>query len=172
MPGQFQTPPAVMPNIPLLIAGNPVQFVISQFLMAGLYRMAINQVRGATPSLGTLFSAGDVLPALLGAAILTTLATFVGALFCVIPGLLLAALFLFTIPLVVDRKLGAIEAMSTSFNTLKPQMWPALGFIIVVGLLAGAGALLCGVGILITAPLAILSIAVLYRDFFPEPALS
>ena len=172
VPGEFQTPPPVMPNIPMLVIGNLVQFIISQFLMAGLYRMAINQARGEAPNLGTIFSTVDVLPALLGAALLTSLAVFAGAIFCVLPGLLLAGLYMFATPLVVDRRLGAIDAMSTSFNALKPQMWSALAFILVVGLLGGAGILLCGVGVLITAPLAILSIALLYRDFFPQPALA
>ena len=161
-----------MPNMPLMLAGNLIQFVVSQFLAGGLYRMAINQVRGQAPSLGTMFSVGDVLPALLGAALLTGIATGVGAMCCVLPGLLLAGLFMFTIPLVVDRKLGAIDAITTSLNTLKPQMWMALVFVIVMAIVACAGMLLCGVGVLITGPLAILSMAILYRDFYPQPALS
>lgn len=169
VPGQFPASPAT-PNLPVLILSNLIQFVIGQFLLSGIYRMAIQQVRGRAPQLGAMFSVGDVLPSVLGAAILTTLATFAGVLFCIVPGLLLSGLFMFTIPLIVDRKLGAIDAMATSFNTLKSQMWMALAFALVIGLLSGAGILLCCVGIFVTAPLGILSLATLYRDFFPEPS--
>ena len=158
------------PNMPIMLIGNLIQFVIGQLLMGGLYRMAINQVRGGTPEFSDLFSVTDVLPALLIAAILTSLATFAGFLFCIIPGLLIASLLMFTIPLVVDKRMDAITAMTASIDALKPQMGMALVFTLVIGILAGAGALLCGVGLLITGPLALLSIALLYRDFFPEPS--
>lgn len=171
-PNQFQAPPVVIPNIPLLLLGNLIQLVISQFLMGGLYRMAIDQVRGTAPTIGAMFNVGDVLPALIGSAILTTIAMCFGFLFCIIPGLLLAGLFLFTTPLIVDRKMGAMEAINTSVSTLKPQMWMALVFTLMMGILAGSGVLLCGFGMLITGPLALLSIAILYRDFFPAPALA
>lgn len=169
----FPTPgevPAGMPaqNVPVMIIGQLIQFVVSQFLMGGLYRMAINQVRKGTIDFGDLFSAADVLPTLLGAAILTAIATTVGFLFCIIPGLLIASLLIFTTPLIVDKKMGAIDAMRTSIDVLKPQMWMALAFALVVGLIAIAGAMLCGIGMLITVPLAFLSLAILYRDFFPE----
>jgi hypothetical protein len=157
------------PNYPVMIVAQLIQFVVSQFLIGGLYRMAINQVRSGQLNLGDMFSVTDVLPALLGAAILTGLATVIGFLLCIIPGLLLTGLLMFTIPLVVDARLGATEAMSASWNALKDQMLMAVLFLIVIGLLAGAGVLLCFVGVLVTGPLAILALALLYRDFFPQP---
>lgn len=141
-------------------------FVVGQFFIGGLLRMAIDTVRTGRAEFGLLFSAFDVLPALLGAGILTTIASFFGFLLCIVPGLLLLGLFLFVAPLIVDQRKGALDAISTSFNTLKPQMWMALLYVIVIGLLAGAGALACGVGMLVTFPLALLSLAVTYRDFF------
>jgi hypothetical protein len=168
VPGAMPNLPT--PNYPMIFVSQLIQFVVGQFLIGGIYRMAINQVRSGQVNLGDMFSVTDVLPALLGAAILTGLATVIGFLLCIIPGLLISGLLMFTIPLVVDARLGAVEAMSTSWNTLKDQMLMAVVFLIVIGLLAGAGVLLCGVGLLVTAPLAILSLALLYRDFFPQQA--
>ncbi|MBW3635332.1 MAG: hypothetical protein KY445_02555 [Armatimonadetes bacterium] len=143
-----------------------VSFVVGQFLIGGLIRMAIATVRTGRADFGLVFSAFDVLPALIGAGILTTIASFFGFLLCIVPGLLLLGLFLFVTPLIVDQRKGALDAMSTSFNTLKPHMWMALLYLLVIGLLAGAGVLACGVGVLVTLPLALLAIAVTYRDFF------
>jgi uncharacterized membrane protein len=166
----FPSATGAMPNIPLMMIGNLVQFVVVQFLIGGLYRMAINQVRTGQLTLGDMFSVTDVLPSLLGAALLSGLATFLGLLLCIIPGLIVSGLLMFTIPLVVDQRMGAVDAMSASWNVLKSQAAMAVVFLIVIGLLAGAGAIACFVGMLVTGPLAILSLATLYRDFFPHPA--
>lgn len=143
-----------------------LSFVSGQFLLGGLMRMAIHTVRTGRAEFGLLFSTFDVLPALLIAGILTPIASAIGFLLCIVPGLLLLGLFLFVNPLIVDQKKGAIEAISTSFNALKSQMWMALLYVIVLGLVLLAGLIACGVGILVTLPLILLAIAVTYRDFF------
>lgn len=145
-------------------------FVVGQFFIGGLVRMAIDTVRTGRTQFGLIFSAFDVLPALIGAGILTAIGAVFGLLLCILPGLLLLGLFLFVTPLIVDQRRGALDAIGTSFNVLKPQMWMALLYFIVIGLLALSGALACGVGILVTAPLAILATAVTYRDFFDTGA--
>lgn len=180
--GQFTgggfTPPsqsgraAPMPNIPLMVIGQFVNIAVSLFLMGGLYRLAINQVRTGTANLGDMFSVMDVLPNLFIVSILSTIAIFVGALFCILPGLLIGALLMFAIPLIVDQRMGAIDAMKASIEALKSQMWMALAFAIVIGILGSIGIVLCCVGLLVTGPLSILSTATLYRDFFPNKTLA
>lgn len=155
---------------------NPVMFIINQllnnlvsaFFMGGIYRMAFNQVRGRAVSIGDLFSGVDVFVPLLIAAILMNIAMAIGFVLCVIPGLLLAACFMFTMPLIVDKSMGAVEAISLSFNTLKSQAFSALGFTLVIGLVIIAGMLACGIGIFVTLPIALVAIVLLYRDFFPD----
>lgn len=168
-PGQSNA----MPNFPLLILGQVISITVSVFLMGGLYRMAINQVRTGSVNLGDMFSVVDVLPSLFVTSLLSILAIFVGALFCLIPGLLIGGLLMFALPLVVDKQMGALDAMKTSIDALKPQMWMATAFsIVVIGLLSSVGVVFCCVGLLITGPLAILSTAILYRDFFPNQTLA
>lgn len=151
-----------------MLVANFIPMIVAYFLFGGLYRMAIKQVRGQTPDINDMFSITDVLPALLVASLLVGAATAIGALFCILPGYLVMGLLLFAIPLVVDKRMEAVPAITLSLDTLKPQMGMAFVFALVVGLLGGVGALLCGVGVLITGPLALLSAAVLYNDFFPE----
>ena len=154
-----------------------LSIVIGQFFTGGLIRMAIGTVRTGRAEFGLLFSAFDVLPTLLGATlgatILISIASIFGFALCIVPGLLLSGLFMFVVPLIVDQKRGALDAISTSFNTLKPQMWMALLYIIVIGLVGSAGVLACCVGIVVTLPLTFLALAITYRDFFdsgtPQP---
>lgn len=163
-PGGPGAPGQSFSMAPLVIGliGN----LVNSFLSAGFFRMAINHLRTGSPDVGDVFSVADVFIHIIIASILMTIAMFLGFCLCIIPGLLLAGLFLFVNPLIVDRRMGAIDAIGTSFNTLKPHMWMALVFTIVVGLVASVGALACLIGLVVTVPLAVLSIAITYRNFF------
>jgi len=150
----------------LRLVVNLASYVISVFLMGGMYRMAVKKLRNNPIQVSDIFSVGDVLPALLLGAFLVGLASGVGFILCIIPGLIIGGLLMFTIPLIVDRHLGAIDAMGQSWNALKGDLLNATLFFLVVSILGVIGALACGVGILVTIPLLVLSIALAYRDFF------
>lgn len=142
-----------------------ISFLAAQFFVGGFFRMAIANVRTGRAEIGQMFSAGDAILNLIVAGILTTIATSLGFLACIVPGLLLSGLFMFVTPLIVDKKQGALEAIGNSFNALKPQMLMAVLFLIVVVLVGALGALACGVGVLVTAPLALLAVAITYNNF-------
>ena len=143
-----------------------VMLTIAAYMTGGLIRMALKQVRGAPISISDLFSGGDVFLPVLGATLLCALAAGAASLLFVIPGWIVAGLLFLTIPLIVDQKMGVIEAMTTSWNALKSDWLMATLFALVMPLIAGLGALACGVGALFTYPLLYLGMAVLYRDFF------
>ena len=140
--------------------------VLNGFLIGGIVRMACRQVRGLPFSVGDLFGNGDDLVQLaLGAAIFAA-ATFAGGLFCLVGALLAAGLLMFTIPLIVDGRLAATDAAAASWNALKGRWLSASVFHLLATAVSGLGACCC-VGLPFTMPLYGLSIAVLYRDFFP-----
>lgn len=143
--------------------------LLSMIFSAGLFRMAIRQVRGQQISVGDMFSVVDVLGSVIGTAILVGIFAFLGLMCCILPIFVVYGTTMFAMPLVVDARLGPVDAISRSWETLKPQWLMAAIFYFVVSLLASLGILLCCVGILFTAPLMPLSIAVLYRDFFIGP---
>jgi hypothetical protein len=143
-----------------------VSTVIGGFFVGGLIRMAGNQVRGRAPRIEDLFTITDVWVDVVLASLLYAAATFVGFLFFAIPGLIVAGLLMFAIPLVVESHLPATAAIMQSWNALKSQWLTATAFHCVLCLLSGSGVLLCGVGILLTGPLYSLSIALLHQEFF------
>ena len=143
-----------------------VSSVIGGFFLGGLIRMASRQVGGRAPRLADLFSVFDVGFEFLLAATLYGAATFVASMLCVIPGVIVSGLLMFTIPLVVVARQPATVAMGQSWRALLPQCLTATLFHFVLVLLSGSGFLLCGVGILFTGPLYSLSIAILYHEFF------
>jgi hypothetical protein len=145
-------------------------FIITGFFLAGMLRMAGNEVRGRAPRIEDLFTIKDIwidvvlVSALYGAAI------FVGSWFCFIPAFIAAGVFMFALPLVVEARLPATGAMIQSWHTLKSQWFTATIFHFVLSLVSWSGAILCGIGLIFTAPLYCLSLAVLYRDFFADHA--
>lgn len=153
-------------NLWITLIGAVISIVVNGVLYAGLFGMAIKQVRGQQVSIGDLFSFTDVLGQTILASIIVGVLTGVGFIFCFFPGLVVAGLFMFTLPLIVDKKMNASEAVSASMNALKSQWLMSAVFVLVAGLLYMFGYLLCFVGVLITAPVALLSVAVLYRNFF------
>lgn len=158
---------SLVPFVGGLLAGIP-----GQILLVGLLRMAFKQIRGGKIAVGDLFAFSDVVVPAAVATILTGLGIAIGTALCIVPGLVLGALWLFTFPLVADRRLDGVEAMRTSWNALKDEWLMALLFVLVLVLMIAAGLLLCGVGVLVAGPVAVLSLALLYRGYFPDAGVA
>ncbi len=140
--------------------------VVNGFLVGGMFRMACRQVRGALIKTVDLFSITDVLTELaLGSAIYGGACCLL-APFGLIPAFILAGVWMFTIPLIVDARLSAIEALRQSWRALKGEWLRATLFNFVVYAIAGLGACCLCIGLMFTLPMYCLPIAVLYRDAF------
>ena len=150
------------------IVGSVVAFATGGVLSVGLYRMALKQLGGAPPAIEDLFKVEDVIVHAAVAGLLGTLAVAVGGVFCIVPGLIAAGLFLFAPLLVAEQRLDGVDALKLSWNTLSGQLVDAGVFVLVVVLLNVLGALCCGVGLLVTVPLSILATTLVYREFFPQ----
>lgn len=141
--------------------------VLNGILLGGLFRLACAQVRGQRISVSEMAQIGDVFPQLvLGSAIYGAASSLAAAVCFVIPAFILAGVWMFTIPLIVDGKLRAVDAISQSWRVLKREWLMATVFHFVVSLAAGIGICFFCVGMFFTMPLYCLSIAVLYRDAF------
>jgi hypothetical protein len=153
-----------------IFAGSPLNAVlaavINGFFVGGMFRMACLQLRGQRISAGDLFSVTDVLAELFLGSALFGLACFAGGLLCIFPAFIVAGVLMFTLPLIVDARLRAVDAISESWHALKGEWFTATVFHFLVNLLAGLGFCCFCVGLLFTMPLYCLSIAVLYRDTF------
>ncbi len=81
---------------------------------------------------------------------------FVGTiLVCLIPMIYLSVNWLFTLPLVIDRQLDFWSAMKASWKMVTKHWWHVFALSLLTWLIVIAGVLLCCVGVLVTAPIAI-----------------
>lgn len=124
-----------------------VQFAFVQpFLIAAVARAATNMYTGERVTVGATYRyALTRVPGILLISILTLLATLVGFLLLVIPGIIVAVRMSFaSIVLVVEGKRGT-GAMGRSWQLSKGHFWRILGAVVVAGI----------IGAVVTAILAI-----------------
>jgi uncharacterized membrane protein len=149
----------------LLVIGPIIVTLVGVVLQAGLASAAIKHVRGGTVEVNDLFAGVSNLGNVLAGGIIMAIAVAVGLVLCIIPGLIVGGLLMFTYLLIMDKGAGGVDALGMSWNTLKPQLVMAAVFYLVTSLIAAAGVVALGVGVLVTAPLAMLSIALTYKNF-------
>jgi uncharacterized membrane protein len=140
--------------------------LVAPFFTGGLHQMALKQLRGGRLEIRDLFSGGKFYFQIFIATLLIGIATLIGTMLCILPGFLVGGCLFFTIPLIIDRKLGPVEAMTTSYELVKQNIWMFTLFAFVVQLIVQAGSYACQVGMLATIPLLFTITAVAYRDTF------
>jgi uncharacterized membrane protein len=91
---------------------------------------------------------------------------FVFLIFILIIIAVISVLFAFTYPLIVDRRLGGIDAVKVSAKAALANFWPLLGLLLLNGLLQFCGLLLCYVGIFLVFPVAFSAMSVAYEQVF------
>lgn len=74
--------------------------------------------------------------------------------------------FTFAYPLIVDRKMGGIEAIKWSFKGAIGNFWRLLGMMLLTGLLSIAGVACCYVGMFLVFPISYGAIAIAYQQVF------
>jgi uncharacterized membrane protein len=148
-----------------LLANGVVSFVgqvITTIAAAGLLKMAFDVVDGREASLGKMFEGWDKVQVVV-ATILVGIATFIGLILCVLPGIAVIIFSAFTTAFVVDRKLGAIDAIKASIDLVKNNFGPAILWMLLAFLCAVVGAIACGIGLLVAIPVILISQAYTVR---------
>ena len=90
----------------------------------------------------------------------------VAALIGLIPMLFLSINWMFTLPLIIDRRLDFWTAMTTSWRQVMRHWWSLFGLVLLAGLVNIAGMLCCGVGVLFTMPIVFGALVLAYEIIF------
>ncbi len=157
----------------LSITGSVLSFFISLVIGLGLIRAALAILDGGRPSVEQLVSTKDIGPYFI-ASLLVALVVTVGLLLCIIPGLIAGFLLQFYGYAIIDRKSDSVTtapqstptgAIRASFEVVAANVGPLILLAVLSFLLNVAGALLCGVGLLVTVPVTAIAIAYAWRYF-------
>jgi hypothetical protein len=123
-------------------------------LFGGLFKMVFRRVReGRTAEIGDVFDCMDQFGALFIAVLVLSISIGVGLILLIIPGVYLATIWIYVIPLIVDKKLSLSEAMSKSKELVMANdigthfamlLLIGIGSAVLSGITGGAGNLLVG----------------------------
>ena len=138
-------------------------FIVIQGIGSNIARMGLKIADGETVTVGDLFTFPRGSTTFV-TAFLLALGTAVGYVLCFLPGIAFAWGAAFTFLFFYDRNLAPVDAIKASFTLFKENLGPALLTVLLGGLVASAGALLCLVGIIVSAPVAQLFIVHQYRS--------
>lgn len=151
-----------------MLVGAIMMFVvmaIANVMLANMYRMAMMALSGTKPSVNEMFKFGGNIANIFVASLLVAIFVSVASIFCYIPGFVVGGLLMFTMPLVVDRNLPAMDAIKLSMETLKKDVVMATIFYFVIAICAGIGGVACGIGLAFTFPVLPIAVSMLYRDY-------
>ncbi len=94
-------------------------------------------------------------------------------LLSVVPAILsivIGTLTMFGLFLIVDQQRTFLQASMESIKRARQHFWLFAAVVLVAGAISLAGLLACGVGVVVTAPIYLCVLAVVYRDVYKQPA--
>jgi hypothetical protein len=141
---------------------NLLVLTVYSFLMIGYIRILLTAARGGTPEFATLFSGGPKFLPFLGLTLLTGIASWIGLIFLVVPGIIIG-LGLWAAPyFFVDADLGVVESMTASWNAMRGQKLNVFLFGLVGGFIMLGGMIACCVGVLAAAPVYFVGVVIVF----------
>lgn len=144
------------------IIGTIVSTIVGYLISAAFVRGALHETDGNKPGFGSFFQFTNV-GAVIVAGLLVGLATGIGLVLCIIPGLVVAFFTWWTMQFVIDRDQDGVTAIKSSFSAISSNAGTLLLLALALFGINIVGALLCGLGLLVTIPLTIIASTYAYR---------
>jgi uncharacterized membrane protein len=154
----------VLSLIPLL--GLALNVLVAPALGLGAATWLLARARGQRPSVALVFSQFPRFGEALALYLVNALLVLLGLAFCILPGIYLALAWGASWGLLADRRGSFWECMEISRQAVTAHLGWAILLVLVLLLVAASGFLLCGIGALVTVPLAYLAYAVAYTRLF------
>jgi uncharacterized membrane protein len=146
----------------VLSAAVPV--ILQGPLIAGFHIFTMKKLMGRRAELADLFVGFNYFVPTLVASIVIGLFVFCGTLLCVIPGLVVAAMYKFTYLFIVDKRMDFWPAMQASHAVAKRDYVGFTLFLLLMVLVDLLGVLCCFVGIFVAIPVTFAAITVAYKE--------
>jgi uncharacterized membrane protein len=155
-------------SIAVMVIGSLLLFVVSAAMQSAYLAGSFDIADGRPVTIGSFFKPRNIGTVIL-ASIIVSILTYIGLLLCIIPGLIVTIFTFFAIPAIVDRNLGAIDAIKHSFEITKANFVQVLLTWLIWVVILAVGAAVCYVGLLVAAPVATLFQVYAWRKFSGAP---
>ena len=147
-----------------MIVGSAGSVLTQGPMQVGFHLACMKKLVRGRMEIGDLFQGFNFFVAAFVAALLIAVFATVGILLCIIPGLVISAMYMFTYLFVLDKRLEFWPAMEASHGVVKNDYVGFVLFLFGLGLLNIVGALCCIVGLLVTIPISMMAITIAYRE--------
>ncbi len=135
-------------------------------LSLGLLLLGYSRANDEALRIDSIFNYYVLVWPLVFASILITIITYIGLALLILPGIYLSIAYSFTLPLMVDKKLGIWGAMEVSRQAVSKHWFSVFGVNITLVLLTVLSAIPFGIGLIWTIPLLMIAQGVMYRKIF------
>jgi len=146
----------------VVILGTMVQIIVKGAIASAGYAGLLDIANGQPVTIGSFFRPRNIVAVVI-AGLVVDLVTIVGLLACILPGLAFMVFAWFTTVAIVDRNLSPIDGIRASIDIVKANFGSVLLAVLTFLALIFVGVLFCGVGLLVTAPVAYLFLVYTYR---------
>jgi uncharacterized membrane protein len=154
----------VLLAIVFTLLGSMVPIIIQGPLIAGLHIFTMKKLMGRRAEFADLFLGFNYFVPTLVASLLIALFVSIGTILCIIPGLVVAAMYKFTYLFIVDKKMDFWPAMQASHAVVKQDYAGFTLFLLLMVLVDILGVLCCVVGIFVALPVTFAAITVAYKE--------
>src|ERR1022692_4439658 len=138
--------------------------ILQGAMIAGLHIFTMKKLMGRPAEFADLFKGFNYFVPTLVASLLIGLFVLCGTILCIIPGLVVAAMYKFTYLFIVDKRMDFWPAMQASHAVVKRDYVGFTLFLILMALVNILGALCCIVGLLVSIPVTFAAITVAYKE--------
>lgn len=149
-------------NFVLSLIFSVIVGVVALLIQAALVRGALHEVDGIKPAFGSFFQFNNVF-AIVIAGVLVGIATGIGYILLVIPGLVVTFFTWWTFQFVIDRGDEPIPAIKASAKAIASNGGTIFVLALALFGLNIVGAILIGIGLLVTIPITIIAGTYAYR---------
>jgi hypothetical protein len=158
-------------GITMILLTSLISLPIETMFTAGLLRYYLKLIRGEPVEFGDAFTGFSLAPVqLMSLGFIQNLLIILGFGLCIVPGIYLAVAWHFSIILVIDKRLDFWPAMELSRKVVTRHWFVILGLVLLNGLISVAGICAVCIGVIVTGPIAVGSLAYAYEDIFGHRA--
>lgn len=162
--------PLILMTLVMVVVSGLTLGILAMVTLAGYTKSILSMMRtGREPKLGDVFSEMRLFLPLLGYSLVAVVITAIGFMLLFIPGVILACAIawasLYMLPLMVDKRMGVVEALKESFRIVSSRE-DIMDHIVLLILLVGISAVGSSVfiGWLFTQPFAMILLLSAYEE--------
>ena len=133
-------------------------------LTAGFFYIIFNRIRGKEIYIGDIAKGFSVFVPTFLAGILINIFVSVGYFLLIIPGIVISALYMFALPLIIEKNMDFWEAMEASRKLVTRNIFELSIFMLVLLIFGFIGLILLLVGFFVALPIIFAAIAYAYCD--------